>query len=303
MPYSIDVDQLRTFLAVAELGSFTKAGDAVHKTQSAVSMQMKKLEERIGQPIFVKDGRNSRITEHGRRLVEYARRMVALNDETLSAFSEPEMAGHIRLGLPDDYAERLLPQVLAAFNSLNPCINLDVECSSSNEIGKRIQKGELDVGIVTSGDCTSVPGQIVRREPLEWVGSQERVIHDQRPLPLAVGPTTCSWRRDGVAALDKAGIDYQVVYTSSSAAALAGAVNAGLAIAILPTSALRRGQRVLGEKEGLPPLSPCDITMIRSQVAIEPLHDALCHHIIASIGNVTMEYGQSESAVETVAAE
>ncbi|QUS56786.1 LysR substrate-binding domain-containing protein [Pseudovibrio brasiliensis] len=299
MPYSIDVDQLRTFLAVAELGSFTKAGDAVHKTQSAVSMQMKKLEERIGQPIFVKDGRNSRITEHGRRLVEHARRMVALNDETLSAFHEPEIAGRIRLGLPDDYAERLLPQVLAAFNRLNPCINLDVECSSSNEIGRRIQKGELDVGIVTSGDCTSVPGQIVRREPLQWVGSREHIVYDQRPLRLAVGPTTCSWRQAGVAALDHLNIQHQVVYTSASAAALAGAVNAGLAIAILPASALRQGQRILGEKEGLPPLPPCDITIIRSQMAIEPVHDALCHHIVASIGNVTMEYnGMDAEAAE-----
>ncbi len=118
----------------------------------------------------------------------------------------------------------------------------------------------------------------------------EHIVHDQRPLRLALGPITCSWRQQAVAALDHLNIPHQVVYTSSSAAALAGAVNAGLAIAILPTSALRQGQRVLGENEGLPPLPPCDITIIRSQVAIEPVHDALCHHIMASIGNVTMEY-------------
>ncbi|WP_068081116.1 LysR substrate-binding domain-containing protein [Polycladidibacter stylochi] len=289
MPYSLDVDQLRTFMAIAELGSFAKAGEAVHKTQSAVSMQMRKLEERIGQPLFVKDGRNSRLSEDGRRLVEYARRMVALNDETLSAFKEMPVTGTIRLGLPDDYAERLLPQVLAAFNRINPSTSIEVICESSIELGVRIKRGELDIAIVTDGDCANIPGTIIRREALRWVGPKDVILHKHDPLPIAVGPVTCSWRNVAVRALDRIQLKYQVVFSSASAAALSGAVQAGLAIAVLPASAVRTTHRVLGEQEGLPELPPCDITLIKSAGATEAAHDALCHHIVSSIGNVTYE--------------
>src|ERR1700760_4764229 len=105
----IDVEQLRTFVAIVETGSFTQAGEVDHKTQSAVSMQMKKLEERLERPIFARDGRGSKLTEHGERLLDYARRIVKLNVEALAAFSAAELSGRVRLGVPDDYADRYLP--------------------------------------------------------------------------------------------------------------------------------------------------------------------------------------------------
>ena len=113
MTVLIDIDQLRTFIAIAETGSFTKAADIVHKTQSAVSMQMKRLEERLDKPIFARDGRASKLTEDGERLLDYARRIVKLNLEALAAFSGPELTGSVRLGVPDDYADRYLPEIMA----------------------------------------------------------------------------------------------------------------------------------------------------------------------------------------------
>ena len=109
----LDVDQLRTFIAIIETGSFTRAADAVHKTQSAVSMQMKRLEERLERPIFARDGRASKLTEDGERLLDYARRIVKLNIETIAAFSDAELSGRVRLGVPDDYADRYLPEIMA----------------------------------------------------------------------------------------------------------------------------------------------------------------------------------------------
>src|SRR5215468_6881509 len=109
MPAPLDLDQLRTFVAIAETGSFTRAADVVFKTQSAVSMQMRRLEERIGKPIFERDGRASKLTEDGERLLDYARRIVKLNMDAVSAFSENELTGRVRLGVPDDYADRYLP--------------------------------------------------------------------------------------------------------------------------------------------------------------------------------------------------
>jgi DNA-binding transcriptional LysR family regulator len=289
MNHALDIDQLRTFLAIAELGSFTKAGEAVHKTQSAVSMQMRRLEDRVGMQIFAKDGRQSKLTEDGQRLVEYARRMISLNDETLAAFGNRKEVGRVKLGVPDDYADRLLPQVLAAFNRLNPSIEVQVECTGSMKLGAAIREGLLDVAIVTSGDTADLQGEIIRREPLYWVTSSQHCAHTMDVVRLALGPTTCAWRRMSMEALDRVGRKYTLSYVSSSASALVGAVQAGLAITVFPESAIRDGMRILDERDGFPQLPQCDITLLRSEKARQPMHDTLCNHIIAAIGNVAVQ--------------
>src|SRR6266700_3684867 len=134
----IDVDQLRTFIAIVETGSFTKAAEVVHKTQSAVSMQMKRLEERLGKAIFARDGRASRLTEDGERLLDYARRIVKLNAETIAAFSD-ELTGRVRLGVPDDYADRYLPEIMARFSRAYPGVELTVICEETICLLERIK--------------------------------------------------------------------------------------------------------------------------------------------------------------------
>ena len=141
----IDVDQLRTFIAIVETGSFTKAAEVVHKTQSAVSMQMKRLEERLGKAIFARDGRASKLTEDGDRLLDYARRIIKLNVEALAAFDDAELAGRVRLGLPDDYADRYLPEIMARFSRAYPSVELTVTCEPSVELVERIDSNELDL--------------------------------------------------------------------------------------------------------------------------------------------------------------
>ena len=127
----LDVDQLRSFIAIAETGSFTKAAEVVNKTQSAVSMQMKRLEERLDRPVFARDGRASKLTEDGQRLLDYARRIVKLNIETIAAFSDAELSGRVRLGVPDDYADRYLPEIMARFSRAYPSVELTVTCEPS----------------------------------------------------------------------------------------------------------------------------------------------------------------------------
>src|SRR5512132_4245116 len=151
MAQMLDIDQLRTFIAIAETGSFTKAADVVHKTQSAVSMQMKRLEERLNRPIFARDGRASKLTEDGERLLDYARRIVKLNMEAVAAFSEAELTGRVRLGVPDDYADRYLPEIMARFSRAYPGVELTVFCQPSVELVELIDANELDLAIVT--DC------------------------------------------------------------------------------------------------------------------------------------------------------
>src|ERR687884_1129140 len=138
----LDPDQLRTFIAIAETGSFTRAADIVHKTQSAVSMQMKRLEERLNRPIFARDGRASKLTEDGERLLDYARRIIKLNVEALAAFDDAELTGRVRLGLPDDYADRYLPEILARFARAHPRAEVTVICEPTDMLLGRIASGD-----------------------------------------------------------------------------------------------------------------------------------------------------------------
>src|SRR5207249_1943990 len=180
----LDVDQLRTFLAIVETGSFTRAAEIVHKTQSAVSMQMKRLEERLDRPIFARDGRASKLTEDGERLLDYARRIIKLNVEALAAFDDAELTGRVRLGVPDDYADRYLPEIMARFSRAYPGVDLTLMCEPSTELVELIDSNELDLAIVT--DCgTTRASEAFRRERLLWVTSNRHSVHTEEPLPLA----------------------------------------------------------------------------------------------------------------------
>src|SRR6516165_11559719 len=159
----IDVEQLRTVVAIVETGSFTQAGEVVHKTQSAVSMQMKKLEERLERPIFARDGRGSKLTEYGERLLDYARRIVKLNVEALGAFSDAELSGHVRLGVPDDYADRYLPEIMARFSRVYPGAELTVACAPSIDLIVQIDSGDIDLAIITTCEGHRA-SEIFRRE-------------------------------------------------------------------------------------------------------------------------------------------
>lgn len=289
MSSMLDLDQLRTFVAIAETGSFTQAASVVHKTQSAVSMQMRRLEERIGRPIFARSGRVSRLTEDGERLLHYARRMIKLNDETLSAFDETELAGHVRLGTPDDYADRFLPEIMARFSRSNPRAEIAVTCAPSPLLVQDLKANQLDIAILThlrhrGGGAEAV----VRREPLLWVTSARHGAHEETPLPLALGRSTCDWRQAAVEGLEAVGRDYRVLYSSWSSAGVGAAVMAGLAVSVLPESALRPGMRVLSDVEGFPRLPMCEIAILRSWHQRSRLIDALAEHITSSLDNLSV---------------
>src|SRR6202162_6165999 len=188
----IDVDQLRTFIAIAETGSFTKAAEVVNKTQSAVSMQMKRLEERLERPIFAPDARASKLTEDGARLLDYARRIVKLNVETLAAFSDAELSGRVRLGVPDDYADRYLPEIMARFSRVYPGVELTVICEPTVDLLDRIDANELDLAIVTNCESKRA-SETFRRERLLWVTSSRHSTHSETPLARGLGRARWRW--------------------------------------------------------------------------------------------------------------
>jgi DNA-binding transcriptional LysR family regulator len=282
----IDIDQLRTFIAIAETGSFTKAAEFVHKTQSAVSMQMKRLEERLDRPIFARDGRASKLTEDGERLLDYARRIVKLNVEALAAFSKTELSGRVRMGVPDDYADRYLPEIMARFSRAYPGVELTVSCQPSLELMTLIDDNELDLAIVTNFDRRR-PVEVFRRERLLWVSSSRHSPHGEERLPLALGRPNCIWRRAALECLEATGRPYRLLFTSANAGAVAAAVLAGLAVSVFPESALRPGMRVLTPAEGFCELPPCEVGLIRNPHERPKLADALAGHIVSSLDNLS----------------
>jgi DNA-binding transcriptional LysR family regulator len=282
----IDVDQLRTFIAIVETGSFTKAADVVHKTQSAVSMQMKRLEERLDRAIFARDGRASKLTEDGERLLDYARRIIKLNVEALAAFNDAELTGRVRLGLPDDYADRYLPEIMARFSRAYPGVELTVICEPSTELVELIDSNELDLAIVT--DCgTTRASEAFRRERLLWVTSNRHSVHTEEPLPLALGRSSCGWRRAAIECLETMGRPHHILYTSPNAGAVAAAVLSGFAVSVFPESGLRPGMRVLSPADGFPALPSCHVGLIRNPHESSVLADALAEHIISSLDNLS----------------
>src|SRR5438067_5620338 len=282
----LDIDQLRTLLAIVESGSFTRAAEIVHKTQSAVSMQMKRLEERLERPIFAREGRASKLTDDGERLLDYARRIVKLNVEALSAFSDFALAGRVRLGVPDDYADRYLPEIMARFSRAYPGVELSVVCEPSLELIERIGTNELDLAIITNCE-SSRPVESFRRERLLWVTSNRHTTHREEPLPLALGRPACKWREAAIEGLELVGRPYRVLYSSGNAGAVAAAVLAGLAVSVFPESGLRPGMRVLGASDGFPELASCQVGLLRNPHQQSALAEALSGHIISSLDNLS----------------
>lgn len=287
MPAALDLDQIRTFLAIAETGSFTEAAQIVHRTQSAVSMQMRKLEDRVGKSLFEKDGRMNRLTEDGERLTAFARRLVRLNNETLAAFDDNQLAGHLQIGVPDDYAERFLPEIVGRFTRTNPKVELTVLCEPTYGLIEHIKRGHLDIALISQTDPDGSM-EIVRREPLLWVTSAAHATHEEPVLPLAVGRPSCTWRRRAVEALDAMGRDHRIIFNSWSATVIAAAVLSGQAVSLLPECALRPGMRVLGEADGFLSLGETGIAVMRGRTRHPALVDALAKHIAESLDNLSV---------------
>lgn len=284
MTPTLDIDQLKTFLAIADHGGFTRAATAVNKTQGAVSMQIKRLEEVLGRALFSRDGRHSRFTEEGERLIAYARRMVALNDETMAVFTKPELTGSVRLGTPDDYADIFLPEILARFARSHPMVMVDVECFDSIVLKERVKRGEFDLAIVTFASGAE-DGEVVRREDLLWVTSARHSPHEQAVLPVVLTQPGCPWRKAAVEALEGSGRDYRIAYSSPNASTMNAAVMQGLAVTAMPKICLRPGMKVLGAAEGFPRITSFGIGLIRRPGRLSPAAEALAAHVKAGLAS------------------
>jgi DNA-binding transcriptional LysR family regulator len=285
MSSMLDTDQLRSFLAIVDSGSFTKAADRVHKTQSAVSMHIRRLEEQLDCALFVKQGRGARLTEEGEKLIEFARRIVQVEAGAFAALSRNGLRGAARLGIPDDYAESFLADILARFNRRHPLVEVSVVCEASTDLAPQVAAGALDLALIT--EYEGLKGlELLREEPLVWVAAERFQVEEGTPIPLALGSTTCCWRRATEEALTTvaAGVTRARVY-SKNFSAIGTVLRAGLAATILPASLVGPGLKRLGRAEGLPDLPLNRMGLIhapgRQSEEAKALADAIRETIVA----------------------
>ncbi len=295
--HTIEPDLLRAFVLIAEGHSFTQAAAVVGRTQSAISMQVRRLEDMLGQRVLSRGkGGTIELTPHGRYLLSRARQILALNDEVVATFHAPKIAGTVRLGCPDDYALAYIPPILKRFAETHPAVQVDVRCSPSEDLMRGIKENELDLTLISDGhQPLGWPVTELWRGPLVWVTASTGSPHRQDPLPLALadpertatGRRECEWAGAALAALDKAGRRYRIAYTSASQLGTHAPVIAGLAVTVSTLSWLPDGLRPMREEEGLPPLPDFGILLLKGQQATQPVTDALAAHISANFQAAT----------------
>ncbi|MDS4028175.1 MAG: LysR substrate-binding domain-containing protein [Candidatus Contendobacter sp.] len=262
MSAQLDPDLLRTFVAIVDAGGFSAAARQVHRTQSAVSMQMRRLETLLDRALFQREGRGVQLTPDGEALLGYARRLLKLHDEALAALARPDLSGLVRLGTPDDYVGRFLPDILVRFARAFPRVQVEVHCEPSVNLRRLLAEERLDLALIT---CTpgAETGEVLRREPTVWATAERHLAHEDEPLPLALFQAGCPFRDWALAGLSGVGRPYRIAYTSASISGLLAAVTVGLAVTVLGRSVLPAGVRPLNATEGFPPLPPASITLHR----------------------------------------
>lgn len=278
----LQLDWLRAFVAVVDSGSLTAAAPVVHRSQSAVSMQIRKLEDAVGRPVLSRGPRHLELTAVGRELLPHARRLLADHAEALLALQGRALAGRARLGVPDDYAARYLTPVLKTFAARHAGVEIVLDCEQSTSLIPRVQRDELDLALVSRPRPNL--GTLLFHEPLVWVGAPAFEAWRRDPLPVAVYEPGSLARRDAVQALADLRRPYRIVYNSSSLAGQLAAVESGLAVAVLTRCSVPPSLEILGERHGLPALTTMEVAVVRSKASRRnPAVDALHEQIVQTL--------------------
>ena len=278
----LDLDLLRSFAFIAEEGSFTRAAQRVGRTQSAVSMQVQRLEAQLGQRLLARGkGGAVHLTPHGQHLLARARTLLTLNDEIVTSFRAPALRGTVRLGTPDDYALRFLPAVLRCFAKHHPAVEVEVLCAPSEDVVGRLKAGELELAVCSEGhEPPGWPLLLLWQGPLTWITSTRYAPHRQDPLPLALARNGCHWARAATAALDRAGRAYRVAYYSTSQLGTHAPVLVGLAVTVGAAGPLPEGLRAMRPDEDMPALPRYGVLLLEAPAArASPAVAALSRHI------------------------
>lgn len=280
---NLDIDLLRTFVTIADTGSFTRAAERLLRTQSTISLQIKRLEETVGRQVFERNARHVGLTTEGETLLVYARQILRMNDEVVARVREPELEGMVRLGTPEDFATMHLPRVLARFAQSYPRVALQVTCDLTLNLLERFHGGEFDLVLVKREPQGEHSGVRVWREPLVWAASDSSVIQRDDILPLVVSPYPCVYRKRATTALEAAGRPWRIAYTSPSLTGNQAAVLAGLGVTVLPKEMVPPNIQVLGDSDGMPLLDDTEVALMMAPGTPSKPAARLAEHIVRSL--------------------
>jgi len=275
----LELDLLKTIVAIAETGNFSSAGEILFRTPSAVSMQVKRVEELLGRPVFRRDSRSVTPTPEGELVLEHGRRLLALNNQMVAQFTQPEVAGVVQIGATDDVAERMLPELLQRFAQTHCCVTVDVVVDSSSTLVEKVKSGSMDMALITYNPRKKLRSgmEAIYSERLTWAGLRNGVSFEKRPLPISVWEEGCSWRHTGLSSLEKAGIDHRVAFMSAHISGQRAAILADLAVAPIPVSCCVDNIVELTERDGLPELESYGVGMLLQQKPSAPALAAAEH--------------------------
>ena len=260
----LDLELLRSFVSVVDAGGFTRAGERVHRTQSTVSQQIKRLEDDVGQPLLHRSGKDVTPTEAGEKLLSYARRLLSLAEEARDVVARPAQEGAVRLGIPEDFAAYRLAKLLATFSRAHPTLRLDIRADQRIYLKRDLDRGELDLALFKR-DAGEKGGIAIWPERVHWVTSK----HHPRDIslgsvPLIGFPAGCLYRVRAIHALETAGRSWHMAYTSSSLAGIQAAVAAGMGLSILSEIAIQADHLVLTSRDGFSPIDRTEVALVAS---------------------------------------
>ncbi|MDC8804081.1 LysR substrate-binding domain-containing protein [Halomonas pacifica] len=278
----MDTDLLRAFVTVAECEGFSAAGKVLHRTQSAISLQIKRLEDQMGQGLFERTSRSVMLTAPGERLLPYARHMLKLEDEAKQALGELSQGELIRFGTSEEQAATYLPRLLPRYARRFPDTRLEVHCGISASLVEQFQEGLLDV-VLSIRHAPTQSGHLLGWEPMVWVVAEDCSPHDWASLPLALNPEGCIFRAHALSALGRAERRWHLGYMSQSPTGINLPVQAGLAVTVKTRRSVPPGCRIVDEAEGLPPLGQVEIELHRRPGHISDAFAAFCDELEAIV--------------------
>lgn len=261
---NLPMDLLRAFVSVAQLGSFTKAGEILGRSQPAVSLQIQRLEELVDESLLARNGKSLELTDAGQNLYTYANQILNLNDLALSELSKNVVSGKIRLGIPSEFATILLPKIVSRFAKAYPNITLEVNCELSKKLLSKAGKDSHDLILALEDNPSKTWSDLVKTDELVWVASAEHRIHKSPVVPLIAAAEGCIYRQRATALLDQIKQPWQIVYTIPDLSGIQQAIQEGLGVTVLAKSTVPENLRILPPSARFPDLGKVGITLVAS---------------------------------------
>lgn len=282
---NIPMEVLRSFVTVADVGGFTQAGELLGRSQPAISLQIKRLEELVGKTLLIRSGQQLELTPDGQRLLGYAKRILALNDEAIAQFSPNGVTGRLHLGIPSEYTPHLLPKIVSRFAQTYPNVTLEVTCDLSKHLRANMSKLGIDLILALYDDPASAGSHLIMEDELVWVTSPDHDAHLQSPLPLIVASEGCIYRNRAIQRLKQADLPSRILFTIPDLSGIQAALAEGLGVTVLTKGTVPEGLRILRPSDKFPKLGKVGIGLIGGKEPTEA-QERLAEYLKARLASV-----------------